>query len=102
MCGIAGIFNLNSSPASRAIIEAMTAQIGHRGPDGEGYYVKDNIALGHRRLAILDTSSSGSQPMESNNGEWMVIFNGCIYNYREIKAELISKGHTFQRMTLAD
>lgn len=99
MCGIAGIFNLNSSPASRAIIEAMTAQIGHRGPDGEGYYVKDNIALGHRRLAILDTSSSGSQPMESNNGEWMVIFNGCIYNYREIKAELISKGHTFLSTT---
>lgn len=99
MCGIAGIFNLNSSPASRAIIEAMTAQIGHRGPDGEGYYVKDNVALGHRRLAILDTSSSGSQPMESNNGEWMVIFNGCIYNYREIKAELISKGHTFLSTT---
>lgn len=99
MCGIAGIFNLNSSPASRAIIKNMTAQIGHRGPDGEGYYVKDNIALGHRRLAILDTSSSGSQPMESNNGEWMVIFNGCIYNYREIKAELISKGHTFLSTT---
>jgi asparagine synthase (glutamine-hydrolysing) len=99
MCGIAGIFNLNSSPVSRAIIEAMTAQIGHRGPDGEGYYVKDNVALGHRRLAILDTSSSGSQPMESNNGEWMVIFNGCIYNYREIKAELISKGHTFLSTT---
>lgn len=99
MCGIAGIFNLNSSPASRVIIEAMTAQIGHRGPDGEGYYVNDNVALGHRRLAILDTSSSGSQPMESNNGEWMVIFNGCIYNYREIKAELISKGHTFLSTT---
>ncbi len=99
MCGIAGIFNLNSSPVSRAIIEAMTAQIGHRGPDGEGYYVKDNVALGHRRLAILDTSSSGSQPMESNNGEWMVIFNGCIYNYREIKVELISKGHTFLSTT---
>lgn len=95
MCGIAGIFNLNGDPASLKIIKAMSVSIAHRGPDGDGHYVEGNIALGHRRLAILDVSSLGNQPMESKNGEWVVVFNGCIYNYRELKAQLKSKGHSF-------
>ena len=99
MCGIAGIFNINGSPASVKIIKAMTAQIAHRGPDGEGHYVEENIAFGHRRLAILDTSSLGNQPMESKNGEWVVVFNGCIYNYLELKSHLRSKGHSFVSTT---
>jgi asparagine synthase (glutamine-hydrolysing) len=95
MCGIAGIFNVNGAAASRDVIRSMTHNIAHRGPDGEGFFVQENIALGHRRLAILDTSDLGRQPMESKNGEWVVIFNGCIYNYIELKNELRSKGHTF-------
>ncbi|WP_317898643.1 asparagine synthase (glutamine-hydrolyzing) [Aurantibacillus circumpalustris] len=99
MCGIAGIFNINGNPTSLSTIKAMTTKIAHRGPDGEGFYVKENIALGHRRLAILDTSALGSQPMESKNGEWVVVFNGCIYNYLELKSELKSKGHSFVSTT---
>jgi asparagine synthase (glutamine-hydrolysing) len=95
MCGIAGIFNLSGEPAAHNIIKAMTQQIAHRGPDGEGFFVHENIALGHRRLAILDTSPKGAQPMESKNGEWVVIFNGCIYNFLELKSELKALGHSF-------
>jgi len=95
MCGIAGIFNIGGTPTSLSTIKAMTTKIAHRGPDGEGFYVEENIALGHRRLAILDTSDKGSQPMESKNGEWVVVFNGCIYNYLELKSQLKSKGHSF-------
>ncbi len=95
MCGLAGIFNISGNPTSLNTIKAMTTKIAHRGPDGEGFYVEENIALGHRRLAILDTSALGSQPMESKNGEWVVVFNGCIYNYLELKSHLKSKGHSF-------
>ncbi|MES2131530.1 MAG: asparagine synthase (glutamine-hydrolyzing) [Bacteroidota bacterium] len=99
MCGIAGIFNLSGNPVSLNVIKAMTKKIAHRGPDGEGFYVEENIALGHRRLAILDTSALGNQPMESKNGEWIVVFNGCIYNYLELKSHLKSKGHSFVSTT---
>jgi len=95
MCGIAGVFNVNRVAASHDVIKKMTAAIAHRGPDGEGYFVEENIALGHRRLAILDVSSRGAQPMRSGNGEWIIIFNGCIYNFPELKQELLSKGHQF-------
>ncbi len=99
MCGIAGVFNTDDSAVSLKLIKEMTKQIAHRGPDGEGFYVNESIALGHRRLAILDTSSNGKQPMESKNGEWVVVFNGCIYNYLELKSQLKSLGHTFVSST---
>jgi asparagine synthase (glutamine-hydrolysing) len=99
VCGIAGIFNINGEPTSLNTIKAMTTKIAYRGPDGEGFYVEENIALGHRRLAILDISTLGSQPMESKNGEWVVVFNGCIYNYLELKSHLKSKGHSFVSTT---
>src|SRR5574343_75782 len=95
MCGITGIFNINGASVSKSVLKSMTDKIAHRGPDGEGLYTEENIGLGHRRLAILDTSSLGNQPMISKNGEWVVVFNGCIYNYKELKSELLSKGHTF-------
>lgn len=99
MCGIAGIFNLSGTTVAESVMKGMTDKIAHRGPDGEGIYIHENIGLGHRRLAILDTSSLGSQPMASRNGEWIVVFNGCIYNYQEIKKELTSKGHSFVSTT---
>lgn len=95
MCGILGIFNLNGKPFSRQHLVSMADTLAHRGPDGEGYYIKDNIALAHRRLSILDLSPKGAQPMASKDGKWIVVFNGCIYNYLEIKQELKTKGHSF-------
>jgi asparagine synthase (glutamine-hydrolysing) len=95
MCGIAGVFNLNGSSFSSPNLKKMTDKIGHRGPDDEGYYIKDNIALGHKRLSIIDTSKNGAQPMMSGDHKWVVVFNGCIYNYMEIRQELQRLGHTF-------
>lgn len=99
MCGIAGIFNLDKSPASENVIRKMTEKISHRGPDGEGFWAENNIALGHKRLAILDLSEKGKQPMISRNKEWVIVFNGCIYNFPELKKELSQKGHSFSSTT---
>ena len=95
MCGIAGIFNFNKQPIAHETIKAMTDAIAHRGPDGEGVFVDEYAGLGHRRLAILDVSSRGAQPMASRNGDWVIVFNGCIYNFKALKLELQSKGHEF-------
>ncbi len=99
MCGIVGVFNLNGEPFGLSILKRMSNAISHRGPDGEGYYTNDNIALAHRRLAILDVSPRGTQPMTSKNGDWIVVFNGCIYNFLELKQELQAKGHEFVSTT---
>lgn len=95
MCGLAGVFNLNGAEFKREHLEKMGAAIQHRGPDGEGYYEDRNYAVTHRRLAILDTSEKGSQPMKSGDGEWVIAFNGCIYNYLELRDELIKCGKSF-------
>ncbi|HYM94890.1 MAG TPA: hypothetical protein VET23_12170, partial [Chitinophagaceae bacterium] len=95
MCGIAGIFQLNGNTVSEEQIRKMTRTLAHRGPDGEEVFIEQNLALGHRRLAILDISPSGKQPMYSKNGEWIIVFNGCIYNFKELKKELVTKGHQF-------
>lgn len=99
MCGIAGIFNMSGQQVSLETIRAMTSRIAHRGPDGEGYFCENNIALGHKRLAILDLSEKGSQPMISSDGKWVVVFNGCIYNFKELRRELEAKGHVFKSTT---
>jgi asparagine synthase (glutamine-hydrolysing) len=95
MCGIAGVFNFNKQPVSHQTIKTMVDAMAHRGPDGEGLYIDENMALGHRRLSILDISPKGAQPMMSHNGEWVVVFNGCIYNYLDLRLDLKSKGHDF-------
>ncbi|MDA9160928.1 asparagine synthase (glutamine-hydrolyzing) [Crocinitomicaceae bacterium] len=99
MCGIAGVFDLKGNSVYRNLIKTMTEQIAHRGPDSDGYYVKDNIGLGHKRLAILDVSDKGAQPMSSKDGNWTIVFNGCVYNFSELKKELKTKGHTFISQT---
>lgn len=96
MCGIAGIFNLNRRAVSREYLEKMSAIIVHRGPDGEGYFIDNNIGFAHRRLTILDTSQLGSQPMHSSSGDWVIVFNGCIYNFKELRTELGLKGRSFK------
>lgn len=95
MCGIAGIFNLRGAPISSQEISRMTDALAHRGPDSSDVFIDESVALGHRRLAILDVSAKGAQPMSSKNGEWIIVFNGCIYNFRELKKDLQSKGHEF-------
>jgi asparagine synthase (glutamine-hydrolysing) len=95
MCGIAGIFNFNREPIAYQAIKNMTDVLTHRGPDGDGTFIDEFVALGHRRLAILDLSPKGAQPMASHNGEWVIIFNGCVYNYQELKLELQRLGHVF-------
>jgi asparagine synthase (glutamine-hydrolysing) len=93
MCGIAGF--INSSDNKKKVIKAMTDKIIHRGPDAEGFYVDDNVALGHRRLSIIDLSS-GDQPIYNEDKSMVVIFNGEIYNYVELRDELKKKGHKFK------
>lgn len=99
MCGIAGYLNLNSSPASEIILKKMTDKIRHRGPDGEGQYVDGHVGLGHRRLAILDLSQAGQQPMRTQEGRYTITFNGEIYNFKELRSELQELGHVFISQT---
>lgn len=99
MCGIAGIFNLNGSPVSSVLLKRMTDQISHRGPDGEGFYVDSFVGLGHRRLAIIDLSASGHQPMVTEDRKYALTYNGEIYNFQELRAELESLGYKFRSRT---
>lgn len=93
MCGISSIISKSSQPISPLLIQEMTDTINHRGPDGEGYFIGQNFALGHRRLAIIDLTEDGNQPMSY----WglTIVFNGEIYNYLELKEELQQLGYLF-------
>jgi asparagine synthase (glutamine-hydrolysing) len=100
MCGIAGIYNFNSNaPVQPAVVEQMTRTLSHRGPDAEGFHFDGPLGFGHRRLSILDLSERGRQPMFFQNGRYSIVFNGEIYNYVELREELIAKGHTFRTDT---
>ncbi|MGA2667122.1 MAG: asparagine synthase (glutamine-hydrolyzing) [Patescibacteria group bacterium] len=98
MCGITGIYNLDRKrhPENRKIIKKMTETIIHRGPDDEGILVTNDLALGHRRLSILDLSPLGHQPMFYDRGNLVIVFNGEVYNYLEIREELLDKGYQFK------
>jgi len=95
VCGIAGFLNTDAAPASQVLLRRMTDAIAHRGPDGEGFYVDGNLALGHRRLAIIDLSPAGHQPMATRDGRFVISYNGEIYNFGELRIELESLGHQF-------
>ena len=94
MCGIGGIINKNNKSVEELLIHQMTDIIAHRGPDSSGSYLYKNIAFGHRRLSILDLSSSGHQPMKYLD-DLVITYNGEIYNFIEIREELIQKGYIF-------
>ena len=96
MCGIAGIFSPGHNDLQSSI-EKMTSAISHRGPDSYGYWRhgKLPLAFGHRRLAIVDLSPTGHQPMTSQSGRFTMVFNGEIYNYLELREELSALGATF-------
>lgn len=99
MCGIAGILHLNGAPVSVDVLKGMTDAIAHRGPDGEGRWTEGGIGLGHRRLAILDLSEAGCQPMSTSDGRYTISYNGEVYNFREIRKELEALGHEFHSTT---
>jgi len=99
VCGIAGKFNFDANcPVDRHRLVAMTTAIAHRGPDADGFFVGDGIGLGHRRLSIIDLAT-GDQPIANEDGTVWVVFNGEIYNFADIRHELLQAGHRFRTRT---
>lgn len=99
MCGIVGVYNLNGSPVPSPILKRMTDIIAHRGPDGDGYYTHGPVGLGHRRLAIIDLSQAGLQPMGNATGDIIISYNGEIYNFQQLRVELQALGYQFHSKT---
>ncbi|HHT9158674.1 MAG TPA: asparagine synthase (glutamine-hydrolyzing) [Candidatus Brocadiaceae bacterium] len=99
MCGIAGIYNLDGAPADIELLRRMLSLMTHRGPDDQGEYIDDALALGHRRLSIIDLSYAGHQPMCNEDGSVWITYNGEIYNYRELRANLEVHGYRFRSHT---
>lgn len=94
MCGITGLFFKDGTPASPSLLQAMNDTIIHRGPDAEGNYIKNHVGLAMRRLKVIDLST-GDQPIHNENKKLWIVFNGEIYNYRELQAGLARRGHKF-------
>jgi asparagine synthase (glutamine-hydrolysing) len=99
MCGIAGIFHLNGKAVDPACLRKMCDIMAHRGPDAQGQFVNGPLGLGHRRLSIIDLSDAGKQPMCNEDGSVWIVYNGEIYNFIELRAELVRKGHEFKSGT---
>ena len=97
MCGICGIYGLSNTTESTSLVRKMNDSIAHRGPDDDGFYVDEKVALGHRRLAIIDLSPAGHQPMQDTSKELEIIYNGEIYNFLEVKPLL--KEYDFKTKT---
>lgn len=96
MCGIAGLVHLDNQPVPPAVLQRMTDAVAHRGPDGQGHWIEGNVGIGHRRLAIIDLSPAGHQPMLTPDGRFVLTYNGEIYNFRELQAELEAMGYQFR------
>lgn len=102
MCGIVGVFDYGGPGGlDEAVLIRMRDSMQHRGPDDEGVYVSTDgrMGLGHRRLAILDPSSAGRQPMSTPDGRYWIVYNGEIYNFRELRGVLEAQGHRFRSQT---
>ena len=100
MCGIAAIINLsNTNRIPESLIASMTHRMEHRGPDDFGIYIDEQVALGHRRLSIIDLSKDGKQPFFDESGQYSITFNGEVYNYQELKQALLQKGYSFRSKT---
>ena len=94
MCGFVGFFNTPNIDCQR-VVEEMANRIIHRGPDDADYYVDEDVSLGFRRLSIIDLEG-GRQPILNEDGTMVLVFNGEIYNYQELREDLLAKGHTFR------
>jgi asparagine synthase (glutamine-hydrolysing) len=99
MCGIVGVCNLNGEPVAAGFLKRMTDVIAHRGPDGEGHYTDGGVGLGHRRLAIIDLSPAGHQPMANVSGDVVITYNGEIYNFQQLRLQLEALGYHFHSQT---
>ena len=95
MCGIAGFLNTDGSRADECIVRRLTDIIAHRGPDGSGAYVRGEVALGHRRLSIIDLATGG-QPMSNENDTVWITYNGEIFNHADVRPELEAAGHRYK------
>ncbi len=99
MCGICGAISAKAQdPINRSVIERMNRALAHRGPDDEGYYIHGPVGMGHRRLSIIDLET-GRQPISNEDGTVWIVFNGEIYNYRQLRKQLFEKGHQFATNT---
>src|SRR5919198_4205122 len=98
MCGICGIVAPGRPPEAETV-ERMAAELDHRGPDGPGSYAAESVALGFRRLAIIDLSDAGDQPFASEDGALRLVHNGEVYNYRELRREVGGPGPPLPRAT---
>ena len=96
MCGICGRYNFGSTePVPRAELKVMNDRLVHRGPDDEGYFSQENVGLAMRRLSIIDLST-GHQPISNEDGSAWIVFNGEIYNFEDLRADLLARGHKFR------
>jgi len=96
MCGIAGVLDRGGDPVSAATLRRMGGAVAHRGPDGDGTFADGPLGLAHTRLAILDLSPAGHQPMATSDGRYVIVYNGEVYNFQELRAELETAGHEFR------
>src|SRR4051795_9232378 len=96
MCGIAGIVARQTTLSIDGMIREMTARVTHRGPDDAGHFIDGRVALGHRRLSIIDLSQLGHQPMIDPTARYVITYNGEIYNYMALRAELSALGQEFR------
>ena len=97
MCGICGIYYIDRQrEVEDRDLKIMVQTLRHRGPDDEGFFREGNIGLGHRRLSIIDLSVAARQPMWNERGRYCIVYNGEIYNYLELRQQLVGQGHTFR------
>ncbi len=96
MCGICGEFRFDGNVSEGQTIQRMLVPLKNRGPDNEGMYMSGTIGLGHRRLSIIDLSANANQPMQDKHKDLNIVFNGTIYNYPQLREQLIQKGHSFK------
>lgn len=99
MCGISGIYNLNKELVDSLVLGRMVDSLKHRGPDDSGIYLDQNVGLGHARLSIIDLSLSGHQPMHNKEEDLIIVYNGEVYNFKEIRKSLESLGYKFNSKT---
>jgi asparagine synthase (glutamine-hydrolysing) len=99
MCGIVATMRFDGRPVEQRDLERMRDTMRHRGPDGQGWHIDGSVGLGLRRLAIIDLTDAGRQPMSNEDGSIWVVFNGEIYNYLELRTELVARGHQFRSHT---
>lgn len=96
MCGLVGILRRDQRAIDPIILRRMTASLAHRGPDGEGIWIDGHVGLGHRRLAVIDPGPASAQPMHTADGRYTVVYNGMLYNFRELREQLTALGHVFR------